>query len=407
MRGQTVWPVLVAGLLTVGAMTVAKQARAISDQDIVTALEAMGDLAAAYPLAVTVAKADGSYRAWRGVAVKYAALDKNGSAYLGAWQAALRQNTEPAFEDFLKLRPASPLNAVAINAVFRLKRESDTIHGYRAFIDRYPGSVEAVEALLRIHEIAFERARQENKVEVFDAFITAFPLAAQAVEANRLAERLQRATIDREVGTSDDLANGDKRDRIARRLFNDAREAEKASRLEIAGRNLALLADPRFRDTKAYTEWLDRQERLDFQKVLLDQQERVRVSIESMGRAVTAGLREVRSEIRAGTVDLRAAIESHNRDIRRAIAAQGEELRRYADASTAAMGKALSGQMSAVASSIQAQTMVMERASREAGWQQERLFRQAQEQADERARNERRCADHYARNGSWWFSGCD
>lgn len=161
--------------LTLFLMVAAPQAaHAITDAQIVQGLEAIGDMETAFPLARNLAVKADTYQAWRDLAARYQAQDRDGSVYLAAWQQAQRLDQDGAYRDFLKLRPGAGLNAAAIRAIFKLTQSLDTIDCYRRFIADFTNTPEAVEALLRIHEIAFDRAREADDPAVYDAFITTF-----------------------------------------------------------------------------------------------------------------------------------------------------------------------------------------------------------------------------------------
>lgn len=156
---------------------------AIDDADIVQGLEALGDLEATYPLAVQLAQQQNDYKRWRDVAQKYRQYDTDSQAYLSAWDAVKALNLEKAYRDFLTLRLQSPLNAQAVHAMFQLFRELDTIQGYMRFMANFPNTLEAVQALLRIYEIAFQRAKEKHQPEVYDAFVQTFTGAKQIPHA--------------------------------------------------------------------------------------------------------------------------------------------------------------------------------------------------------------------------------
>ena len=131
--------------------------------------------------------------------------------------------------------------------------------------------MEAAAALLRVHELSFARARQLDEPETYDAFVALFPDARQVPKAIEAAYRAEKRSIEAESegGLFDLRARfyaDEHRARIARRLFNEARRAEKAGRRLTADRKYRLLELPLFADSEAVTEHLDRDERLAWQQ---------------------------------------------------------------------------------------------------------------------------------------------
>ena len=69
----------------------------------------------------------------------------------------------------------------------------NNIAGYVWFVEKYPDSPKALEAVKRMHNLAFDAARKDNTVEAFNEFIIANPLAEQVKEATRLAYELEKS----------------------------------------------------------------------------------------------------------------------------------------------------------------------------------------------------------------------
>ncbi|GEM_PF-1193310 len=255
---------------------------ALTDQQIVQGLEIIGEFEAAYPLAYQLAEKQNTYLAWRELATKYAQFDSNGKVYLYTWQQAQRVNTEATYRDFLTLRPAAALNLHVIHAIFELVKASDQVADYVRSMETFPNTVEAIEAVLRVQALAFERAKQANNPVIYDAFVTTFQGAKQVPEAIQLALAVEQKAVEAE----DQKVDYETHERLARRLFNDARLAEKEQKSLVAARRYALLIEERFRDTKVMTELLDREERLAFQKLLVTKQMDLANQIKGMQDAV-------------------------------------------------------------------------------------------------------------------------
>ncbi len=290
---------------------------AITDQQIIQGLEVVGDFEAAYPLAYQLAETQNTYATWREVATKYAQFDSDGKLYLHTWQQAQRVNTDATYRDFLTLRPTAALNLHTIHAIFKLVKTSDKVADYVHFMETFPNTVEAMEALLRVQELAFVRAKQANDPVIYDAFVTTFQGAKQVPEALQLALAAERKAVAEE----EQNANYETHERLARRLFNEARLAEKEQNSLVAARRYALLTEERFQDTKVMTELLDREERLAFQKLMETKQTDIVNQIGKMQDAVVQTINvqtqylgdTIVKELQTQGQQLEAVIATHNR----------------------------------------------------------------------------------------------
>jgi hypothetical protein len=271
----------------------------------------------AYPLAIQLAQQQNTYAAWRQVTTQYAQFDTSGRAYLQTWQQAQKANQEAIYKDFITLKPQSALNRHAIHAIFELTKASNDIADYLRFMEEYPDSVESVEALLQIHKIAFERAKQKHEPLIYDAFVTTFQGAQQIPEAIKLAFEAEKQAI----AEKDNGSTYEQHERLARRLYNEARLAEKAQNLLVAARKYLLLDLDRFRDTKVLTELLDRDERRLYQKLMQTQLSEIDQSIKEMREAVVETIQvqtqhleqAVVKELRDQGQRLENVIATHNR----------------------------------------------------------------------------------------------
>ncbi len=277
-RYQHAW--LMGILLAVLTFSTQPLVWGITDAEIISGLEAMGEWETAYPLAYQQAQTQETYQAWRDVAIKYAKFDKHDQAYLKAWQQAYTLNQEEIYRDFLTIKPDSPLRAQAINALFKVIQAANDMEKYQKFMEEFPDVVESIEALLKLQELAFERATQAHDPLVFDAFVTTFPGAKQIPQAIDLAFQAAQQAIEKYKD------NHDQHENMARRLFNEARVAEKENNTLLSSRHYRLLSLDIFRDTKVFTEMLDREERFAYQKLMEAHQTATIKSIQEMHKAV-------------------------------------------------------------------------------------------------------------------------
>ncbi len=290
---------------------------AITDEEVVQSLESLGDLETAYPFAYKLAQKQKTYTAWRDMAIKYAKFDTDEKAYLQAWQFAHTLNQKSIYQDFLKIKPQSPLNNQAIHAIFKLLKVSSQIEKYLSFLTEFPDVIESIDALLKIHEIAFQKAKEANESLIFDAFVITFPYAKQIPQAIKFAFDAEKHRLEEEFSSMDQ----EERENIARRLFNKARVAEKQNEPLIAARQYQLLHLEIFSETKIWTTLLDKEERIAYQKLMQTKQDEMLQNINEMRNALIETIQAqtqfieqaVLEELQSPRLDLDKIIAIYNR----------------------------------------------------------------------------------------------
>ncbi|KHD06414.1 hypothetical protein PN36_24910 [Candidatus Thiomargarita nelsonii] len=300
-------------ILCITGLLICLPAWSLTDEDIVQSLEALGEWKIAYPLAYQLAQQQNTYAAWRKVTTQYAHFDTKGWAYLQTWQQAHKANQEAIYKDFLTLKSETALNRHAIHAIFQITKGSNNIADYLQFMETYPDTVESVDALLQIHQIAFDRAQKKHDPLIYDVFVTTFQGAQQIPKAIQLAfEAEKQAIVEKDNDTT-----YEQHERLARRLYNEARLAEKAQNLLVAARKYLLLDLDRFRDTRVLTELLDRQERHLHHKLMQTQLLEIDQSINEMREAIVETIQvqeqAIVKELREQGQRLENVIATHNR----------------------------------------------------------------------------------------------
>lgn len=285
--------------------SLSSQVLAFSQEDFLRSLEKMGEWETAYPLALQLAQQKNSYEAWRDVALKYQQFDKDGVAYLKAWQQAYQRGDIESYKNFLSIRPQAELNLHAIHAIYQLTEKLGSTAAYKDFIEQFPGSVQAIDALMKLQTLFYEEVKKENTIDSYEAFAVFFPRAQQAPEAIQAAYDLEKQAIEQKIRNMDCQKEGvekrtcestvrDEIEETARTLYNEARKAEREVNEPVAeetaeikarttllslksARKYGLLINSDlFNKTKTLTEMLDREERKDFENQLLKKQEEVK-----------------------------------------------------------------------------------------------------------------------------------
>lgn len=302
---------ILAQCLTVVLCVISANVSSIGDAEILKGLETLGEWKVAYPLAQKLAQQQNTYLAWRHLAVKYAQFDTNKEAYVQTWQQACELNQIEIYKDFITLSPDSPLNLLAIQAIFKLTQATNDIQAYRSFMETFPMSVEALQALMQVHELAFARTQQLNHPEIYDAFIVTFPGAKQVVQAIEEAYQVEKKAVL-------DALNGKSPTEIAllaRRLYNEARvaEKEKIDNPSVARKYRLLLEIDTFKETTVVTELLDREERLAFQKLMLNHQTQIDQSIQRMQAAIVQAI-QVQTKDLGDLIVKQSEIQQHKLD---------------------------------------------------------------------------------------------
>lgn len=331
---------------------------AFTQEDFLRSLEKMGEWQTAYPLALQVAQQKNTYEAWRDVALKYQSFDKDGMAYLRAWQQAHQRKDIEVYKNFMSLRPQAELNIHAIHMIYQLTEKIGSVAAYREFVEQFPGAIEAIDALLKMQRLFFEEVKKENTSDAYDAFVVFFPQAEQAPDAIQASYNLEKQTLEQEIHSLDCRKEGEEKricemeakERIARKLFNDARKAEIESKKSLSenekmesearktrfslmsARKYDILMNSHlFDETKVLTENLDRDERFAFQNQLLEKQKEIKSAIDDMKTAVVAAIKE-QTGILGGKLDtldnsvksVEQAIIAHQRHMEEQLATIGQ-----------------------------------------------------------------------------------
>ncbi len=397
----------------------------LDDFDVAETLLMQGKAKLAYPLATAHAKKLDTYEGYSRFVRKFPNAPRTPEILQIAYEKIKEINTERGYDDFIKLSGQSVLAFKAIADEFQLFTNTDTISEYRRFMDKFPNTPEAAEAMNRIQEIAFARAKEENTSLIFDRFLIAFPHAPQAEQAKKLACDAEQRELETEIGDSTGLVSfggasaHEKRETAARRIYNEARIAEKKRELlHIAARKYDLLQSL-FKDTKAFTDLLDRQEEQAWRQEVKDYNEQIVSEVRSVKGAV-----QQQNEVLAKTFQ---AMEEEIRTIRASVSQTQAELdnvknsvsRTQSDLSylSGRISDAMHAQvdaMNAARHAAEQRNAEIARANREAAreaeqarYANERMFREAQERAGEEALKNRRCAEELAQKGKYGiFSDC-
>lgn len=382
-------------------------ATAVDLEKAVEMLEAAGDYETAEPIAfkLTQEKPEHYYRVK--FLSRYPASDFAEVVYLQTWRDIKDARNIPMLRSFVKAMPGGAHSLEALDRLFELYREEDTILGYQEYIRDFPNSPKAVDALQSIFRLALRRAVTHadklDSVDFFDEYIRTFPTSPYLEEANRKAEEMEYAAITDTLGGIS-LGNlfsnrQQQKETIARKLYNEMRFWQRNGQLLIGQRKYNLLQKDLFIDTEAYTEMMDREETIAFRKSVVSFQERTNRQLDDLNELYRQESKRIIDTIRREAELTRTAIAEQGGKTR-------GEIRRAADGIMSGVS-ALSYEKGRLADAVNQQTDRMMDEARRASYEQQQMFDRAEEEARRRSRQSRHCAEVLSRHGKYpMFSGC-
>lgn len=223
-----------------------------------------------------------AYAAWRAVAVTFAEQDTALLAYDRLWQIALEKHQDAFYQDFYQVRQDTGIyRNFAVFKRYQLAKTENTLAAYRKIMEDHPDSVEALQALLKIQELAFQNVQRQQLPELYDRFIVTFPTAGQVMQAKNEAYSLKQQQLQEKITA----ASYQQYNRLARELYNEARLAERKAlneTLENQQRQLAQLTAERnyglleelFLGSEALSEHLSEKDTQNYRQAVMDYQQK-------------------------------------------------------------------------------------------------------------------------------------
>ncbi|QTA80220.1 Uncharacterized protein dnl_25160 [Desulfonema limicola] len=152
---------------------------AVDLEKAVEMLEAAGDFETAEPVAFKLVQEKKEHYYRIEFLRKYPRSEFAEIVYIQTWKDVKDSGSIPKLMSFIKAAPGGPNSLEALDRLFNLYRNENTILGYQEYIRAFPNSPQAVDALQGIFRLAFERAgslaEKENSVPFFDEYIRTFP----------------------------------------------------------------------------------------------------------------------------------------------------------------------------------------------------------------------------------------
>lgn len=292
---------------------------AFTDYEFVLGLEGLEEWEQAYQHANDSALKTSNYELWRYIASKDKYLpfeEKNHhQSYWKAWHFVSKINTQEAYEDFILIRPTLQANLLAVHAIFELVKKQNTPQAYLDFIDKFPNTVEAIDALLQLQILAFEDAKQKNTIASYQKFLTAFPQSPQTKEATDLLKATFKKEVEEKLAT---LKINDEIEIYATGLLNNILAFDKNPDLKLMAdyHYFALTELMAFRNTKALTELYKHQALLskldDIRKDLND----IKKGQEELKIALIEAIREQGREIKGEIKELSELTKQHHEQMK-------------------------------------------------------------------------------------------
>jgi|WetSurMetagenome_2_1015567.scaffolds.fasta_scaffold85119_2 hypothetical protein len=290
-----------------------------SDQELVISLESLGEWEEAYRYANNSALKTNNYELWRYIASKpeYLSIEEkqHHQSYWKAWHFVSKINTQEAYEDFILIRPTLQANLLAVAAIFELVKQQNNPQAYLDFIDKFPNTIEAIDALLQLQHLAFEDAKQKNTIASYQKFLMSFPEATQTKEVTNLLMAVFKKEVEEKLAT---LKTTSEIEDYARELYTTALTFEKNSNsILIASCHYDVLTELMpFRKTETLIELYKRKELLNFQNLLLAKLDDIKKGQEELKTALVEAIREQGREIKGEIKELSELTKQHHEQMK-------------------------------------------------------------------------------------------
>ena len=105
----------------------------------------------------------------------------------------LTRNNIQLYVGFLNKFPNSKNRDIITGNIYKHVQSQDNIAGYSWFLNNYSDDKNAKKALLRMHELAFEMAKDIDTVAAYNDFIMAYPTAMQVEKATESAYKMEKS----------------------------------------------------------------------------------------------------------------------------------------------------------------------------------------------------------------------
>ncbi len=102
------------------------------------------------------------------------------------------KNTISAYTNFIQKYPKAPQVKDALQNCYSLVKSQNNIAGYEWFVKTYPDAPQVKDAISKIHQLAFDEAKDIDTISAYNTFIISYPMAKEVKEANTLAKELER-----------------------------------------------------------------------------------------------------------------------------------------------------------------------------------------------------------------------
>lgn len=354
---------------------------AINLEKALKMLEATGDYETAEPIAFNLTQKKKEFFYYIHFLKQYPYSDFTDTVYEQTWKFVKNKSNKKMFTSIIKVRPKGKYSYDALIKLFELYKKENLIVGYQEFMKNFPNAPQAIKALKSIHKLGFQRAVKLNTVKGYDTYILNFKGSTYIEKAKQKAKDLEVDKIHNELNDKLSLSywtsGQERKESVARKLYNEMRKAEKYDNTLLFERNYYLLEQNLFLNTKVVTEALDREELIDFRKVLLNTQRQTHKKLEQLGELFKSEFQKTREMFDNKLSNLTDSI--------------GE----------------LSYEKGRIADAIYEQTQSLEEAAREASRENQRLFNEAKENSQNISRKNRECAELLSERGEYpWYSGC-
>jgi len=248
------------------------------------------------------------------------------------FKQATETNTIAAYEKFLsKGYNNKNLNNQAITGIYKLTSQMDAVEGYRSFLQKYSNSADAEKATIRLYEIMYAIAEEENDIASYYGFLVQFP-KAQVLLRDKAFINMQMLEVEKSTNEYNENKSSDNdhelKERVARQLYVEAiRAKESGDQYTFMRKYNTVLYSDLFKDTQAAFDLFRDKELAKLIRELRDEIRQNTYAINRMTSAITSKLNDIQNNISS----LQSTVASSQNDYSMVLERQADLMREQAN----------------------------------------------------------------------------
>ncbi len=96
------------------------------------------------------------------------------------------------YVSYIDKHPNTKQAKIALDNIFNFVKKENNISGFEWFINKYPKSKHIKESINRIHQLAFDKAKDINTISAYNTFIITYPYAKETKQAIQVSYDLEK-----------------------------------------------------------------------------------------------------------------------------------------------------------------------------------------------------------------------